>query len=133
MKRMLGVLAIAFTFVAAGCHAQVPQTTFTVNVTWTAPPVCTVQAPCAFQVSRLVSTASPCPAATGQYAFLSTTASQAVTFSDTTVVSGQSYCYVLQTTQAAATGAASVPTNNISVPANPVAPTAPAVQISVQP
>lgn len=125
--KILKRLAILFALgmLAGAAFGQISQSSYEVNLTWTAPSVCTTAAPCTFPISRTTITAgATCPTTGSSYALVGTSASQATTFSDTTVAAGTSYCYVAQTTQAGATSAPSAPFS-IAVPTLPVAPSSP--------
>lgn len=131
MKKIFA--AFVFLALTVGCHAQVPQTTWEVNVTWTAPSVCSTASPCIFVVSRAAPVAGTCPVNTGTtYAQVGSSASQASSLTDTTVSPGQSYCYVAQTQQAGGTGLPSAPSNVVPVPTNPPAPGTPAATAQVK-
>jgi hypothetical protein len=125
LKRIF-VLFASLTLIA-GCHAQVPVTAWMVSLTCTAPPACTAAAPCTFPVSRLTvaSGTASCPNPTGQYVQVGTSAPNSCAYSDLAVTAGLLYCYVAQATQGGATGAASAPSNVVTVPANPAAPGTP--------
>lgn len=125
MKRIFFYLA-TLMLAAVGCRAQQPTTTWQVNLTWTAPAACTATAPCTYAVSRTVPVNGVCPATTGtNYALVGTSSSQATIYSDTSVASGTSYCYIAQTVQGGATSAPSN-TATVAVPVNPSAPGTPA-------
>lgn len=131
MKRFIAIAAVCFAALLSSTpalSAQISQTSFTVNLTWTMPAAaapfagCTTAAPCTFTISRATVTAgAACPTAGSSYAVLGSSASQATAYADSTVTSGATFCYVLQTTQASATGPPSAPFE-ISVPATPPAP-----------
>ena len=119
---------------AASAQAASPmtQTSFQVALTWSLPAAsgtftgCTSSTPCAFVVWRAPATVSggtaTCPTAASSYMLLTTTASQATTYSDQSVTSGATECYVLQSSQGASgNGAPSAPFQA----AIPTAPTSP--------
>lgn len=123
MRRIFGC-ALFLIGLCAGCHAQVPQTAWQVNLSWTAPAACTAAAPCTYPVSRALPAAGGCPAATGTaYTLVGTSAAQATSYPDTTVAAGAQYCYVAQTSQGGAVGAPSAAVL-VTVPGNPTAPAA---------
>jgi hypothetical protein len=109
----------------AMAEAQITQTSYQVNLSLTAPSVCTAAAPCTYPFSRaLVASGTTCPTTASSYLLIGTTASQTVTYSDTTVAPGTFYCYVAQTTQSGATSGPSAPFG-IAVPGNPPTPGTP--------
>lgn len=117
---MKTLFALAFFAVASVAHGQTlsappPANSFSVALTWTAPAGCTAATPCAYTVWRTVSGAST-------WSLVLTTAAQTVTASDTTVASGTSYQYIVETIQS---GANSAPSNvvTVAVPLVPAAPT----------
>lgn len=125
MKFGCAILGAIVLFAVSGCHAgaQITPTSYEVNLSWSAPAACTAAAPCTYGVSRTPEVSGACPATTGTtYALVGTSASQATTFTDTTVAGGTTYCYIAQTEQA---GAVSQPSNTaiIVVPPTPLAPT----------
>ena len=116
-----------------GCRAQVPPSPAPVaGVSWTAPTACTTAAPCVYVVSRAVVSATSCPATTGTaYTQIGTTASNVLTFTDSTVTGGTSACWIIQAQQGTnpmLTSQSSAPSNNgtpLAVPVVPGAPGAP--------
>jgi hypothetical protein len=139
MKRF-ALIAPLFALLAIGCHAQIPATSYVVDLTWTAPVAsgtwagCTTTAPCAYVASRLALAAgtTTCPAPTTVAPFNYTplnTASpvSAAAYTDSTA-SGLTVCYVVQTVQTqpgsttASASLPSAPTAPLVVPASPLAP-----------
>ncbi len=122
MKRIFAALAILT--LATLVHAQTvtvpPASTYQVNLTWTAATGCTVAAPCTYTVYRLPGTVTITAGTTGA-TLVGTTAAQTVAYTDSTVVSGQTYSYAVETVQG---GANSAPSNTFTV-AIPLAPSAP--------
>lgn len=108
------IRAFAFMwFTGALASAQITQTNWVVNLTWTAPSVCTAAAPCTFVVSRA-------PSGSSTWTQVGISASQAVSFQDTSVTAG-SWQYVVQTQQAGASGPPST-VAPVTVPAGLPAP-----------
>lgn len=129
MKRSLFAL-LAVAMAAAGCHAQVPPSSNSVVLTWTAPssPACTTSDPCAYVLSRytLPSGTATCPPATTQYAALNQSSPAAgTTYTDTAPPAGTNVCYVAQTVQGGLYSAPSGPSNSGTPIAVPTLPTAP--------
>lgn len=137
---MKGILLLAVLALAAvGCaHSQVPPTTWQVIVVWTNPVVngaaeCTTASPCTFVVSRAAPVGGNCPATNASsYTQVASVTANATQVNDPSVVSGTSYCYIVQTQQVippATQPATSVPSNTaqVAVPVNPQPPTAPSV------
>ena len=133
MKTAMKLAALFALALAAGaltaCHAQLPPTTHSVALTWTAPtsPACNAAAPCTYVISRATGT-STCPAVnltTPNYAPLNSSSPvSALTFTDT-AAAGLTVCYIAQTLQG---GAVSQPSNTAGpfvVPASPGAPSTP--------
>lgn len=118
MKKLLALLPIVL---ALGCHAQIPASpTSSVMLTWTPPATCTTAAPCVYAISRATTTGT-CPPATGAYALVGTSASQATSYTDSIPPQGATVCYIAQTQQA---GLTSVSSNSVTlvIPALPTAP-----------
>lgn len=143
MKRTTLFLALTFVLFlsCAGLGAQMTQTNYQVNLTWTAPSAvtggwagCTTTAPCSYSVWRttLAAGATACPTAAASYAEVSNPASlpTAASYADTTVAANSNYCYTVQTVQE---GASSPPSNSVelSVPALPVSAATPAATTTV--
>jgi hypothetical protein len=118
------------------CHAQVPPTTHSVNLTWTAPIAsggwtgCGTPNTCTYVVSRLTLAAGktacdPVNLTTPNYTPLNSSSPvSATSFTDTGAV-GTTACYIAQTEQG---GAVSQPSNTagpLTVPASPGAPSTP--------
>jgi hypothetical protein len=128
MKKLL--LLLPFLALTA-CHAQLPPTTHSVALTWTAPtsPACTTGSPCTYVLSRIsVSGTGPCPAVnvtTPNYSPLnSANPVSTLSYTDTSAA-GTTACYIAQTLQG---GAVSQPSNTAGpfvVPASPGAPSTP--------
>jgi hypothetical protein len=127
MKKLL--LLLPFLALTA-CHAQLPPTTHSVALTWTAPasPACTTAAPCTYVLSRISVSGTTCPAAnvtTPNYSPLNS-ANPVSTLSYTdTAAAGLTVCYIAQTLQG---GAVSQPSNTAGpfvVPPTPGAPSTP--------
>lgn len=139
MKRF--AFSIFLAVLLAGCaHGQVPPTTWQASITWQLPVAtanltgCTAAQTCVFAVSRAaIATGAACPPTNGSgYTLVTTTAAQATSALDSSVASGQSYCYIVQTQQVippATQASTSAPSNSASVgiPLNPGVPTAPSV------
>ena len=128
MKR-LPILALVLALVGCGSSvnlpAQQPQTAFQVNLTWTPPTSCSTASPCTYILSRatIAAGSTQCPATTGSiYLEVGVSNLQAVAWTDTAAVAGQTYCYIAQTVQAGATGPPSAPSNVVVIPMNPSAP-----------
>jgi hypothetical protein len=116
---------------ALGCHAQVPPTTYSVSLTWTAPAASgswagcgTGQPACSYVLSRasVASGTTACPATTGSnYTPLNQSApATGTSYSDASATG--SVCYVAQTVQSGAYSQPSSPSNVIVVPGLPSAP-----------
>jgi hypothetical protein len=129
MKRIF--LLTAAMLALAGCHAvsQVPPSAPpTASITWTAP-AANGGAAYTYVVSRATATGTTCPVTTGTaYTPLNqTTPTTALNYTDSTVTSGSSYCYIAQTLQSGLVSAPSSPSAVLTVPTVPGPPTAPAV------
>jgi hypothetical protein len=122
--QMKGIFALTLAVLALGAQAQITQTSYQVNLSLTAPSVCTAAAPCTYLYSRATVAGGLCPTTASSYATLGSTASQVVSYSDNTVTPGGFYCYVAQTTQGGATSGPSAPFA-IAVPGNPPTPGTP--------
>jgi hypothetical protein len=123
MKRILAVLAFfALAVIGSAQTVTVPagSPTKSVYLSWTAPDGCVLATPCTFAVYRVPGTATISGGTTGA-TLVTTTASQAVAATDSTVVSGQTYSYAVETVQG---GMNSVPSNTVtlSIPPTPGAP-----------
>lgn len=127
MRTILVALTAVMAF--AGCaHSQMPPTTHSVALTWTAPgsPACTPANPCTYVVSRF--TGNTCAAVnltTPNYTPLNSSSPTSLTNFTDTGASGLSVCYIAQTLQGSGV---SLPSNIVGpfvVPASPGAPTAP--------
>jgi hypothetical protein len=125
MKKLLFLLPfLALT----ACHAQLPPTTHSVALTWTAPtsPACTTAAPCTYVISRFQGTT--CAAVnltTPNYTPLNSSSPTSDTKFTDTGAAGTTACYIAQTLQG---GAVSLPSNTagpLVVPASPGAPSTP--------
>lgn len=133
MKRILLVLPI-FVLLAAGCHAQLPVSTYSIAYNATAPSVCTAANPCVITVSDVVESGGSCPATNAaNYAAACTIASGATSCTHAAVTAGVTYCAINQVTQG---GANSGPSPAITVavpplPPVPAAPTGTAVPVTV--
>jgi hypothetical protein len=132
MKTALKLAALFAIALAAGaltaCHAQLPPTTHSVSLTWTAPtsPACNTASPCTYVISR--ATGTTCPAVnliTPNYTPLNSSSPvSALSYTDT-AAAGLTVCYIAQTLQG---GAVSQPSNTAGpfvVPASPGAPSTP--------
>ncbi len=124
MKRLFLLLPF-FALIAAGCRAQLPSTVWTVNVAATAPANCTATHPCTLAISSAQVAGSSCPAL-GGYVQVCTIASNGTSCTDSTVKSGQNYCYIAQTIQDGGTSLPSPVSAPVAVPQVPTAPGAPA-------
>lgn len=116
------VIALFAVFLVSGCHAQIPSSPAPmVSLTWTAPIACTTAVPCVYAISRAAAVNGVCPPATGAYALVGTSTSQAATYVDSSPLQGL-VCYIGQTQQSSLT---SIPSNSalVNVPAVPTAPT----------
>jgi hypothetical protein len=141
--RKIATMFFAALALAAGaltaCHAQVPPTSHSVDLTWTAPvPVsggvwqtpcgtATGQSPCTYILSRITAAngATGCPVPSGTITYTpinSSSPATGLTYIDSSV-SGVTVCYIAQTVQLATTGSASNIAGPFTVPANPGAPT----------
>lgn len=127
MKKLL--LLLPFLALTA-CHAQLPPTTHSVALTWTAPtsPACNTASPCTYVMSRLTVTGTSCPAVnvtTPNYSPLnSANPVSLLTYTDT-AAAGLTVCYTVQNVQG---GAVSQPSNAAGpfvVPPTPGAPSTP--------
>lgn len=128
--RRIGLI-LAVLLLSGLAQAQITQSAFQVNLTWTAPSACTSAVPCTTPISRTtIAAGASCPTTGSSYSLLGTSASQATTFSDTTVSAGTTYCYIAQTTQAGATGPPSAPFS-VAVPTLPAAPSSPGAVTTV--
>jgi hypothetical protein len=123
MKRI--IVAFALFALAALAQAQtvtVPagSPTESVYLTWTAAAGCTAATPCTYAVYRVPGTATITGGTTGA-TLVTTTAAQALTATDSTVVAGQTYSYAVETVQG---GMNSVPSNTVTL-AIPLVPSPP--------
>jgi hypothetical protein len=115
MRTIIAILGIVFgTFAHAQATVPPAASTYVVNLSWTASISCSATAPCTYTVYRA--------AASGTYSLIGTTASQTVTYTDSTVAAGTAYTYEIETVQAGANSAPSVPVA-VTVPNVPNAPT----------
>jgi len=130
MKK-IGMLLL-FAVAALGCHAQVPPSNHTVQLSWTVPQAtgswagCTTTNPCSYVVSRatVASGTTSCPGTTGTgYTPLNQSSPATDTSFTDTGASGTTACYVAQTIQGSAVSLASNAAGPLVVPANPLAPT----------
>lgn len=124
MKRLL--LLSTLSILSVGCHAQMPPTTHTVALTWTAPSSGGTP-PYVYIMSRitLTSGATACPAVnyvTPNYTPLnSSTPVSATSYTDTTATA--TVCFVVQAQDSAkAIGNASNTAGPYVLPTNPTAP-----------
>lgn len=141
MRTLRVALALVFTFgmLAVGCHAQMPPTVHSVDLTYQAPvPVtggiwqtpcgtATGQSPCTYVMSRITvangTPGCPLPSATAVYTPLNSSApATGLAYTDSGV-SGVTVCYVVQAIQLGTTGNPSNTAGPLVVPANPGAPT----------
>lgn len=122
MKRFFATLVLFALATLAGAQTvTVPNaTSYKVVLAWTAPTGCTTAAPCTYAVYRVPGTVTLSGGLTGA-TLVTTTAAQAVTASDTTVVPGQTYSYALETLQGGANSAPSA-TVTVTIPFVPAAP-----------
>lgn len=124
------VIFAALSFMALGCHAQVPPSTNSVALTWTAPvtPACTAGASCTYVISRAAAlTATTCPANTAtNYTPLNQGSPSAVVSYNDTSASG-TVCYIAQTVQGGLISFPSAASNVVTVPLLPGAPSIPAI------
>lgn len=132
MKRLLSLSIVALATV--GCHAQVPVTTHSVTLTWTAPAAsgnwggCTAASPCTYVASRitLASGTTTCPApnvTTPNYTPLNAASPvSGTTLTDTGAV-GLTVAYIVQTEQGGSVSGPSNCAGPLVVPASPLAPT----------
>jgi hypothetical protein len=112
VSRML--VALFAVAALAGCaHSQMPPTTHSVALTWTAPtsPACNAAAPCTYVLSRISVSGTTCPAVnvtTPNYSPLnSANPVSSLSYTDT-AAAGLTVCFVAQTLQG---GAVSQPSN----------------------
>jgi hypothetical protein len=130
-KSLLSVIVMAASL--AGCHAQVPPATgYKVSLSWTAPVAgsgwtgCTTTAPCVYAVYRCTATASTC-GSTVNTAWSELTAPatrpSGTAYTDTTVASGVTAYYAVETVQGSANSGAS----NVVTMIVPGVPSAPAL------
>jgi hypothetical protein len=134
MKRFGSAIAL-LALLAVGCsHAQVPPSTNSVVLTWTAPAAsgswggCTAAAPCTYVLSRAtVASGTSCPATTGtSYTPIDQSSPAAgTTFTDSAPPSGANVCYSVQTLQGGLYSTASAASNSGTTVAIPVLPLAP--------
>lgn len=136
MKALRIALSLVFGILAVGCHAQMPPTVHSVDLTYLAPvPVsgglwqtpCGTAAPCTYVMSRITVTngtpGCPLPSATAVYTPLnSSTPATGLAYTDSGV-SGITACYLVQAIQLGTTGNPSNTAGPFVVPANPGAPT----------
>jgi hypothetical protein len=117
LRILLSIVGLALVVPGMQAQATVPPAaaTYSVSLSWTGPAGCAVATPCTYAVYRA-------PASTGIYALLGSSASQTVSYSDTTVAAGISYIYEIETVQAGANSAPSVAVP-VTIPAVPGAPT----------
>ena len=123
MKRILATFALfALVALAQAQTVTVPagSPTESVYLTWTAPSGCTAAAPCTYAIYRVPGTATITGGTTGA-TLVTTTAAQALTATDSTVVAGQTYSYAVETVQG---GMNSVPSNTVTL-AIPLVPSPP--------
>lgn len=121
MKTIFAMLILAAGTGGAQTVTVPGATQYQVNLTWTAPTGCTSTTPCTYNVYRVPGTVT-IGAGTAGATLVGTTASQTVAYSDTTVATGTTYSYAVETIQG---GANSVPSNTFTV-AIPLVPGAPA-------
>lgn len=126
MRKMLVAVAVVVVGFAVGCHAQVPPTTHTVALTWTAPTGGGTP-PYSYIMSRITlpTGATACPAAnmtTPNYAPLNSSSPVTPTsYTDTTATG--TVCYVVQTQDSVkAIGNPSNTAGPLVMPTNPNAP-----------
>ena len=121
-------IVIVFIFVllaSLAAHAQTvtvpPASSYQVALSWQAPSTCTATNTCMYAVYRMPGTVTITAGTTGA-TLLGTTAAQVVTYTDTTVATGNTYSYAVETVQG---GANSAPSNTftIAIPLAPAAPT----------
>jgi len=117
--------------VAFGCHAQVPPSNHTVQLSWTAPQAtgswagCTTANPCSYVISRATvasgATSYPGTAGTSYTPLNQSSPATETSFTDSGA-SGTTDCYIAQTIQGSAVSLASNAVGPLVVPANPLAP-----------
>lgn len=140
MKVGIGIAAAVVMIGSVACKGQVPPTSHTVNLTWTAPVAgggwagCTTAAPCSYVISRAPASGGSCPATTGTaYTPLNqSTPATGLTYTDTTAA-GLNVCYIAQTVQGVAVSVASNTAGPLAVSANPLAPSITATEAVVTP
>jgi hypothetical protein len=140
MNRIFAIFALV-VLTAIGCKGQVPPSPSpTATVTWTASISCTAAAPCVYVISRAACT-STCPATSGtSYVQIGTTASNATTFTDSTLSAG-SWGWIVQaqqgtpvlTSQPSGISNGGAPTVVTGPPAAPTAPNVTAQAEMVRP
>lgn len=126
------LLLFALCGIAAGCHAQLPVSSYAINYNATAPSACTSTSPCQIAYSDVVQTGSSCPATTGtNYAAACTSASGSTSCSHSNVTPNSTICAIAQTVQNGANSSAAGPIS-IAVPALPGQPTNPTGTVAPQ-
>ena len=127
--KILQVFALASVGLVQAQTVTVPvgSPSASVYLTWNVPTSCVSATPCNFAVYRVPGTVTIASGTAGA-TLITTTASQAVAATDSTVVSGQTYSYVVETVQG---GMNSVPSNTVTLPI-PLVPNAPTVSISIK-
>lgn len=138
MKTLRIALALVFGLLSVGCHAQMPPTVHSVDLTYQAPvPVtggiwqmpcgtATGQSPCTYVMSRITvangALSCPVPSGTAYTPLNSSAPANGLSYIDSGV-SGVTVCYVVQAIQLGTTGNPSNTAGPLVVPANPGAPT----------
>ena len=134
MKRLFFLLPVLL-LISAGCKAQQPVTSYSVSLSWTAPPASgawtgcpTTGTECSYDLSAAtIASGTNCPANTGTaYTLVLTTpANNATTATDSTPAPGTIKCYIVQTVLGTATSQPSAPSAAFTIPAVPLAPSVP--------
>lgn len=129
-KIFLFVVFAGLLVFGSSAESQITQTSFQVNLSWTVPAAspgwsgCSTSAPCTFLVSKTPVTGTTCPLTASSYSSVGVSAPQATAYVDSSVTSGTSYCYVVQTQQASAVSGSSAPAF-VVVPGTPGVPSTP--------
>jgi hypothetical protein len=127
MKRILLLIVLALGLSTAHSQTLIALPTATsaaVDLTWTNG--CSASISCSFLVYRCTGTVSACPTSGVVWSLITSTAIAPTSYTDTTVVGGSTYSYVVyaQAIESGVTLTAG-PSNEVSaaVPLGPVAPT----------
>lgn len=126
MKKLLFLLIFFLPAISkAQATVTLPVATVETTVlTWTNSSTCTTSTPCVMIPYRIGGTCPSTLGGTSGWTQLATTASQAVTATDTSVVPGSTYSYVVESVFVSG-GANSGPSNcvTVTIPNVPAAPT----------